>query len=79
MRSWKAANSYRNIPAHGGVFHAQDPNSSFPKLGEWEIEHSKRTGLVTTAVSASDIEAREQELVDALNKLVRLIVDLPRL
>ena len=43
----KAANSYRNMLAHGGVFHSSEPDSSFAQLGEWEIQHWKRTGLIT--------------------------------
>ena len=78
-RQLREANGCRNTLAHGQVFTASAPDTSFSQVGEdWEIEVSKRTGLVRVPVTAVDIEARRRDLVDAVNKLLALTIQLPQ-
>lgn len=75
----REANTLRNQLAHGQVFPAPDPDSSFPEIGEdWEIEVSKWTGLARIPVTAADIDAKMRDLVDAVNKLQDLALQLPQ-
>lgn len=47
-------------------------------LDEWVIMQSKRTGIVTTSVSAAEIETRKEDLVAVINSLLELARALPR-
>jgi hypothetical protein len=75
----REANTFRNELAHGQVFPAADPNSSFPEIGEqWELEVLKRTGRKRVSVTAAEIRRKRKELVEVVNELLRLAIDLPR-
>lgn len=73
------ANQFRNVLAHGLVIHAPDPKSSFPAAGDWAVSQSRRRGHVITPVSVTEIEAKKTELIDTVNRLLRLTVALPNL
>ncbi len=77
-RGLKKAAEFRNVLAHGQVLHGEYPDSSMANLDEWVILQSKRTGVVTTSVSAAEIEAKRRDLVVVINSLLQLIRALPR-
>ena len=69
-------NTFRNRLAHGMLFPAADPDTSFPEIGkDWEIEVSKRTGVKKCAVTAAEIEALRGQVLELANRLRRLTVE----
>ncbi len=75
----RQANEFRNWLAHSQLFPAPDPNSSFPEIGDnWHLERSTRKGQRTRQVTATEIDSKKRELLDAVNRLKDLVVALPR-
>jgi hypothetical protein len=74
-----AHNEFRNALAHGMVFPAADPDSSFPEIGkDWDLQVFKRKGNKRVRVTAAEIEAKRTEVVELASHLLRLTKNLMR-